>query len=125
MTDDAECAGLVCCAEYGIETTVDETDGATAAFVEVVGTGVVYAGLVAVETTAVELLDGATNVLVEEVLRVDDGTTIGVEDGRVVEVDAADEMTVDDGAVVEVEDATLLTAVLLVEVELPCETDTL
>jgi hypothetical protein len=117
----------VYCAEDGAETTVDETDGATAAFVEVVaGAGAVYAELVAVEATAVELLDGATNVLVEEVLRVDDGTTIGVEDGRVVEVDAADEMTVDDGAVVEVEDATLLTtAVLLVEVELPCEIDTL
>ena len=119
------------CAEDGAETTVDETDGATAALVEVVvGAGAVYAELEAVETTAVELLDGATNVLVEEVLRVDDGTAIWVEDGRVLEVEVevvtADEMTVDDGAVVEVEDTTLLTtAVLLVEVELPCEIDTL
>lgn len=126
MTDDAECAGLVCCAEYGIETTVDETDGATAAFVEVVGTGVVYAGLVAVETTAVELLDGVTYVLVEEVLSVDDGAAIWVEDGTVVGMTVDDEAMVDDGAMVEAVDATLLTTgVLLVEVELPCETDTL
>jgi hypothetical protein len=121
----------VYCAEDGAGTAEDETDGATAALVEVaVGTGAVCAELVAVETTAVELLDGATNVLVEEVLRVDDGTATWVEDGRVLEVevdvDTADEITVDDGAVVEVEVATLLTtAVLLVEVELPCEIDTL